>query len=175
MKNSHILIRSLLIACLTTVACFAQPKSDPASTIQPADTLAGVAEAPRHVNKPGKLRLRVRLAGLSFDTHSSPGPYTVPFIADKVFDLPKKPVDASRIFEGKSFIDFLPEITIKWGFHGGVGYLQKKLIDDAELDSVSAWHFIDTASNKIPTTVQAFVNGEEIAMQGRLGVIVERY
>lgn len=114
------------------------------------------------------MKLRVRLADLKIDL--APGPVSVPSIPDKVFDLPETP--ASEVFRGKTRLEF-HDIEIKWAFQGGIPKLQQRLIDDPTLDSASAWFYIKSTDDKVDVC-EAFVNGQEVPMQGRWAAMVER-
>jgi hypothetical protein len=116
--------------------------------------------------------LRVRLEELAIDRFDD---VNIPSIPDKLFDLPEDPVPFETIFAGKHLLDHAPsEYVIKWGFKGAVGALQKKLIEDPELDSASSWFEIDSSPSSPFDMFEAFLNGKEVPMKGRAGVIVER-
>ena len=100
----------------------------------------------------------------------------VPSMPDKVFEIPDEPVPFDTVFEGKQLLTGQPlrTITIKWGFKGAVGALQKHLTDDPTLDNAIQLTFINSSASSSFDMFEAFSGDEELPMTGRSAIIVER-
>jgi hypothetical protein len=125
--------------------------------------------------------LRIRLEGLTIKLGEHEGDVVIPSVPDAICDLPDDPVGNDFSYRYQHFISYYPlesgfpfhGILIKLGIVGGVGFMQKKLIENRELDSVSAWiHF--SSEGPGPDLIEAFHGGQEVPIRGSAGRIVER-
>jgi hypothetical protein len=127
------------------------------------------------------MKLRIRIENLVIDLGQT-GKMTLTSTPDKVINIPDVPVPDDKVFKGKQLFFnyhavrmFESIIILEWGFKGLVALLQKKLLDDLELDSASIFNFIDIDPLRPrPDTFHAFLNGVEVPMKGQSIIIVER-
>ena len=119
------------------------------------------------------MKLTIRLENLEIDLGVQK--LNIPSVADKVIDIPDTPVPFDTLFEGKSHLSHgIFDVIIKWGFKGAVGALQQVLIDDKDLDSTSQWSYINSGPSSHFDMFEAFLDGKEVRMTGRSGIIIER-